>query len=161
MKAIRVGAVAAAVATATTLVLNVPPASASTLYGYSTWTNQATGRCLDDSTAYGNDVLRAFSCNGKDYQIWYSENLGGILGAIRLWNKATGRCLDDSTAYGHDVLRAIDCNGKDYQVWFATSGDPRTLENAATGRYLDDSTAYGNDVLRALDWNGQSYQNWL
>jgi hypothetical protein len=61
------------------------------------FTNSATGRCLDDSTAYGNDVLRGYTCLNNTYQEWWLQ--GYVAGNYELRNAATGRCLDDSTAY--------------------------------------------------------------
>jgi hypothetical protein len=90
------------------------PAAASVPYAY-VFHNFATGRCLDDSTAFGNDVLRGYSCNDFDYQRW--GTFGGPGGSYTIRNKETGRCLDDSTAFGNDVLRGYDCNGSNYQKW--------------------------------------------
>jgi Ricin-type beta-trefoil lectin domain len=105
----------AALAVATSPVLfGAHPAEASTT-SEGTTQNLATGRCLDDSTAYGNDVLRGYPCNGLAYQQWALSEVGN--GAFRLKNLATGRCLDDSTAYGNDVLRAYPCNSLAYQQW--------------------------------------------
>jgi hypothetical protein len=71
---------------------------------------------LDDSTAFGNDVLRGFSCNGLSYQQWRVS--GNNDGTETFRNVATGRCLDDSTAFGNDVLRGFSCNGLSYQDWW-------------------------------------------
>ncbi len=116
------------------------PDAAQVRAGY-TLRNANTGRCIDDSYAYG---LRAFPCNGLTYQQWYGSN-----GAWK--NVNTGRCIDDSTAYG---LRAFPCNGLNYQRWWGTNGHWR---NENTGRCIDDSYAYG---LRAFGCNGLDYQRW-
>jgi hypothetical protein len=71
-----------------------------------TLVNQATGRCLDDSNAYG---LRAYPCNGGVYQ-----RLQFISNHDALFMRATGRCVDDSFSYG---LRSYPCNSSQYQVW--------------------------------------------
>jgi hypothetical protein len=143
----------AALAVATSPVLfGAHPAEASTTLD--DLANFATGRCLDDSTAYG---LRGFSCNNSSYQFWWSTQNSN--GTWTLRNDYTGRCLDDSTAYGNDVLRGYSCNGLAYQQWTALGAF--TYRNLATGRCLDDSTAYGNDVLRGYSCNGSAYQHWV
>ncbi|GAA2141119.1 hypothetical protein GCM10009760_25030 [Kitasatospora kazusensis] len=113
--------------------------------------DQNTGRCIDDSGAYG---LRAFSCNGLNYQTWYATYFGSW---FSLTNGNTGRCIDDSLAYG---LRSFDCNLQSYQNWqiIAQYGDgSQVLQNQNTGRCIDDSGAYG---LRSFPCNYQSYQRW-
>ncbi|MGP2441194.1 RICIN domain-containing protein [Streptomyces sp. JW3] len=104
--------------------------------------NANTGRCIDDSFAYG---LRAYPCNGLDFQKW---NLNG---GLEWRNVNTGRCIDDSIAYG---LRAVPCNGLNFQQWWYDNGAQR---NVNTGRCIDDSAAYG---LRAYSCNGLNYQQW-
>ena len=71
--------------------------------------NQNTGRCVDDSFAYG---LRAFTCNGMNFQKFnfYQQSNGSWV----LQNQNTGRCVDDSLAYG---LRAFTCNGMNFQTF--------------------------------------------
>ncbi|MEV5938615.1 RICIN domain-containing protein [Streptomyces sp. NPDC051994] len=69
--------------------------------------NLNTGRCIDDSFAYG---LRAFGCNGLNYQRWEIYYNGN--GTLTFRNENTGRCIDDSGAYG---LRSFGCNGMNYQ----------------------------------------------
>jgi hypothetical protein len=128
--------------------------------------NVATSRCLDDSTAYGNDVLRGYDCLGNDYQAWtvvIEESFPDAgLYLVQLRNSATGRCLDDSTAYGNDVLRGYTCLNNRYQEWWMQDYGSFGYELAsyATLRCLDDSTAYGNDVLRGYTCNGLNYQRW-
>ncbi|WP_254069060.1 ricin-type beta-trefoil lectin domain protein [Streptomyces sp. TM32] len=122
--------------------------SNGTVYAYALQ-NQNTGRCVDDSFAYG---LRAFGCNGLNYQRfnYYSQPDGSWV----LQNQNTGRCVDDSFAYG---LRAFGCNGLNYQKWriIYQSDGSASYQNENTGRVIDDSSAYG---LRAFGYNGLSYQ---
>ncbi|MFF4761081.1 RICIN domain-containing protein [Streptomyces sp. NPDC001292] len=75
------------------------------------WTlkNQATGRCLDDSDAYG---LRSYFCNASTFQSWKIRRWND--GTRELKSQATGRCVDDSDAYG---LRAYPCNATPFQSW--------------------------------------------
>ncbi|MEV7004322.1 RICIN domain-containing protein [Streptomyces sp. NPDC093982] len=111
--------------------------------------NQNTGRCVDDSWAYG---LRAFTCNALNYQNfnWYRQSDGTWV----IQNQNTGRCIDDSLDYG---LRAFGCNYLSYQRWtiIYQSDGTKTLKNQNTGRVIDDSTGYG---LRAFGYNGLTYQ---
>jgi hypothetical protein len=112
--------------------------------------NQNTGRCVDDSYAYG---LRAFGCNGMSYQkFWF---YGQSDGSYVLQNQNTGRCVDDSFDYG---LRAFGCNGMNYQKWRITyrSDGSWSLVNENTGRSMDDSYDYG---LRSWWVNDMNYQN--
>lgn len=69
-------------------------------------TNQATGRCLDDSN-YG---LRSIGCNGGAFQKWLLQDRGNGVEVRNVW---TGKCLDDSGA----GLRTFSCNGLNYQRW--------------------------------------------
>jgi hypothetical protein len=132
------------------------------------WFNQATSRCLDDSTAYGQDVLRGYVCNGGAYQHWRWTLVfsgGGVSNEeiVTLRNVGTGRCLDDSTSNGKDLLRGYPCNGGLYQEWYEMDNGSGyvALENVTTGRCLDDSTAFGQDVLRGYDQcNWLPYQGW-
>ncbi|MFD4628656.1 RICIN domain-containing protein [Streptomyces sp. NPDC058284] len=111
--------------------------------------NLNTGRCIDDSGAYG---LRAFGCNGLNYQYWAMT--GQSNGNWVLKNGNTGRCIDDSGAYG---LRSFGCNGLNYQRWalYRNGNGSFTFKNENTGRCIDDSGAYG---LRAFGCNGLNYQ---
>ncbi|MEU9497889.1 RICIN domain-containing protein [Streptomyces sp. NPDC048196] len=111
--------------------------------------NQSTGRCVDDSWGAG---LRAFTCNGLNYQNfnWYPQSDGTWV----IQNQNTGRCIDDSADYG---LRAFGCNYSAYQRWsiIYQSDGTKTLKNQNTGRVMDDSLDFG---LRAFGYNGLSYQ---
>ncbi|RLL68061.1 RICIN domain-containing protein [Streptomyces sp. Z26] len=69
-----------------------------------------SGKCLDDSAAYG---LRMFDCNSETFQSWYVKRWND--GTIELRNQATGKCLDHSAAYG---LRTFSCNSSRFQSWF-------------------------------------------
>jgi hypothetical protein len=93
--------------------------------GGKTFVNVATGRCLDDSTAFGQDVLRGYECiPGDEYQQWAESFPNPYNTSVSmLRNIATNRCLDDSTAFGKDVLRAIPCNDLNYQRWFTGLGN--------------------------------------
>ncbi|WP_420168598.1 RICIN domain-containing protein [Streptomyces violaceoruber] len=72
--------------------------------------NVNTGRCIDDSGAFG---LREHPCNGLNYQRWELWRNGN--GTITFKNENTGRCIDDSGAFG---LREHPCNGLNYQQWY-------------------------------------------
>lgn len=125
------------------------PAIADGQIYYYALQNQNTGRCVDDSWDYG---LRAFTCNGLNYQNfnWYKQTDGTWV----IQNQNTGRCIDDSTDYG---LRAFGCNYLSYQRWTIVyqSDGTKTLRNQNTGRVMDDSTDFG---LRAFGYNALSYQ---
>ncbi|MFI1364919.1 RICIN domain-containing protein [Streptomyces griseochromogenes] len=125
------------------------PAIANGQTYYYALKNQNTGRCVDDSWDYG---LRAFTCNGLNYQNfnWYNQSDGTWV----IQNQNTGRCIDDSTAYG---LRAFSCNYQSFQRWTIVyqSDGTKTLKNQNTGRVIDDSTDFG---LRAFGYNALSYQ---
>jgi hypothetical protein len=113
--------------------------------------NRATSRCIDDSFEFG---LRAFPCNGLNYQKWYNSS-GAVPFALK--NAHTGRCIDDSVEFG---LRAFPCNGLKYQRWHLNQrvilGTTYFhLGNAMTGRFLDDSVQFG---LRSFPGNNLDYQ---
>lgn len=108
--------------------------------------NRFTGRCVDDSEAYG---LRAIGCNGLNFQRW--DRRPSYFPNYHLANMNTGRCLDDSS-YG---LRTFGCNGYGYQRWLIRDmGDGIELQNAQTGKCLDDSS-YG---LRTFVCNETQFQ---
>ena len=140
----------------TGIVLTLGPAFSTTSVAHADTDpvkNVNTGRCIDDSFAYG---LRSFGCNGLSYQVWQKlPNSTVTRWAIR--NQNTGRCIDDSFAYG---LRSFGCNGLNYQSWniISTSNGGQVLKNDNTGRCIDDSFAYG---LRSFGCNGLNYQIWL
>jgi hypothetical protein len=71
--------------------------------------NYHTGRCIDDSFESG---LRAFTCNGMDYQQWRAHWVTGLTATLQ--NVHTGRCIDWSENFG---LRPFTCNGLNYQQW--------------------------------------------
>jgi hypothetical protein len=75
-----------------------------------TMTNQATGRCVDDSFGYG---LRAFGCNGQNYQRWLW--IAWSDGTSTFVNENTGRAIDDSLGYG---LRSFTENDESYQSFY-------------------------------------------
>jgi Ricin-type beta-trefoil lectin domain len=126
--------------------------------------NAQTGRCLDDSTANGKDVLRGYPCLYNTYQTWITIDNGD--GTLTYKNQATGRCLDDSTASGNDVLRGYPCNGLSYQRWFPGENYPNpyntvSLQNIATSRCLDDSGGTSSDLLRGFSCiSFDQYQQW-
>ncbi|KDN87417.1 RICIN domain-containing protein [Kitasatospora cheerisanensis] len=113
--------------------------------------NQNTGRCIDDSLGYG---LRAFGCNGLDYQQFTAHKWGD--GTWELKNRNTQRCIDDSAGAG---LRAFGCNALNYQSWFEHKWDDgtRELKNQNTGRCIEDSAGSG---LRAQGCNALDRQSW-
>jgi hypothetical protein len=122
--------------------------------------NVATGRCLDDSQAYG---LRTFSCNGASqvngYQAFYKPL--STLTSFQFQNVNTKLCVDDSAS----GLRHFSCNLQSflagYQGWeftYANDGNDVDLQikNVATNLCLDDSLQYG---LRAFSCNQASFDN--
>lgn len=68
-----------------------------------------SGRCLDDSAAYG---LRVFPCNASKYQSWIPHRWND--GTVQLRNQATNWCLDHNY---HDYTRMHPCNDTQYQSW--------------------------------------------
>jgi hypothetical protein len=110
----------------------------------------ATGRCLDDSYAYG---LRSFPCNGLIYQEFNLTQAREPYDATIFVNAATQRCMDDSYAFG---LRSIPCNGSLYQEFVSVLYG--ALRNVETGRCVDDSFGAG---LRAIPCNQSFYQDWV
>lgn len=76
--------------------------------------NLETGRCVDDSSAYG---LRAFPCNGMTYQFFASQLMASDVNMQKrtFQNVNTGACMDYSSPYG---LRGFPCNGTQYQNWW-------------------------------------------
>ncbi|MEV6829483.1 ricin-type beta-trefoil lectin domain protein [Amycolatopsis sp. NPDC051102] len=80
----------------------------------STFTNPATGKCLDanSSTANGSPV-RLWGCNGSGGQNWQVNGNGTIS------NPQSGRCLDatgQGTANG-TRLQLWDCGSQANQIW--------------------------------------------
>ncbi|MFD3907063.1 RICIN domain-containing protein [Streptomyces californicus] len=112
--------------------------------------NVNTGRCIDDSGAFG---LREHPCNGLNYQDWKVIPQSGNW---VLKNDNTGRCIDDSGAFG---LREHPCNNLNYQRWelWRNGNGTITFKNENTGRCIDDSGAFG---LREHPCNGLNYQQW-
>lgn len=129
------------------------PARAASSDELDTFTNEATGRCVDDS-ALG---LRTFACNRSNYQTWDISDTRN--GSFTMRNMATGLCLDDSRDYH---LRAIGCNGLIYQQWIVSRRWPDgsfQLSSNGTGLCLDDSNAYH---LRTFACGGTQtpWQSW-
>ena len=148
---IRRTTLALAAVIAATFAISVAAAPADAL-SYHAIQNQNTKRCLDDSFAYG---LRAFGCNGLDFQKWAVYEPAGQNSPIWfLKNLATGRCVDDSAAYG---LRAFPCNNMNFQQWGTPWFSPSQMLNMNTKLCLDDSLDYG---LRAFPCNNLDYQSW-
>ena len=75
---------------------------------WSTYRNQSTGRCIDDS----DYAFRTNACNGSIYQQW--TPIGSSGRAHQFQNSATGRCIDDSD-FG---FRTNVCNFTEYQTFF-------------------------------------------
>lgn len=126
------------------------PAQADLAY-HGQLSNEATGRCLDDSFSYG---LRTIPCNGSSYQHWYVYE--SYYDSFILKNVATERCLDDS-AYG---LRTFACNETEYQRWwhYGVNGGwagTNRFRNVSNNKCLDDSNSYG---IRTYPCNGSIYQ---
>lgn len=144
----RLAAVAGALAVMAGIMLAGPTTPAQA-YTFTYVKNSVTKKCLDHSNSNG---LRAITCNGGNYQKWYTPN-----GSSYLKNVATGKCLDHSNSYG---LRAITCNGGNYQRWtwaVYSSENGYAFKNYATQKCLDHSTAYG---LRAITCTTSVHQDW-
>lgn len=73
-----------------------------------TYRNQATGRCIDDTS----NGFRTWTCNGTNPQRWIVHQWGN--GTYRFQNVHTGRCIDDSSA----GFRTWSCNSGQNQSWF-------------------------------------------
>ncbi|MGV9340287.1 RICIN domain-containing protein [Streptomyces sp. NPDC003688] len=104
-----------------------------------------TGRCLDDSIAYG---LRTFPCNGLAFQkfIFWRDPRGTYL----LQNQATKRCLYDSPTRG---IWAAACTGSSNQHWYLVTwarGGPYGFANRYTMRCIDTTSVAGVSILQTL-----------
>lgn len=118
--------------------------------------NASTGRCLDDSVAYG---LRTFVCNNQSFQQW---RLHGLNEAGTLWtltNLNTHRCVDDSVAYH---LRSFGCNNQAFQR-FWVGADSRTgtpiawFQNQTTTGCMNDDPRVG---LQSAGCDGRNTEKW-
>ncbi|WP_084721693.1 RICIN domain-containing protein [Rhodococcus marinonascens] len=111
--------------------------------------NRVTGACLDNSS-FG---LRAFSCNGLDFQRWNFLFTDDLVYVVQ--NLSTGLCLDHSTQNG---LRALGCNtGSVSQRWVVMDlGNGIQFQTVLNNNCLDDSGL----GLRAISCNGGQYQRW-
>ncbi|MFD8864905.1 ricin-type beta-trefoil lectin domain protein [Streptomyces sp. NPDC059590] len=150
-----------------------------------TFTNAATGRCLDSN---GDEEAYAFNCNGGGYQKWTasgkrfslrdaasdmclgSDDAGelsmstcdrndqqrwNISNKSVLRNAATDLCLD-----GDDdgTLRTIECDSSDRQKW-NIAGENSVLRNVATDRCLSGSGSGGPHLGDCSD-NGSGDGKW-
>ncbi|WP_405640447.1 RICIN domain-containing protein [Streptomyces uncialis] len=124
---------------------------ASPQSGNFTIKNAATGRCVTDTS-----IVRAFSCNGWQDQIWWIQTFPGSSTVI-VKNASTGRCLDDSQAFG---LRTVNCNDMIYQNWaLETASDGGAVfRNHMTGLCVDDSFAYGIRTHQCYHHQHQSFR---
>jgi hypothetical protein len=115
-----------------------PSANATVLDVVNTFKNQATARCIDDSSA----GFRTWTCNSSANQQWNVHVWGD--GTRQLKSQATGRCIDDSSA----GFRTWTCwpgsnPSSANQSWYVTAWGDGTIQfkNQATGRCIDDSAA--------------------
>ncbi|MFD9003758.1 RICIN domain-containing protein [Streptomyces sp. NPDC059582] len=104
-----------------------------------------TGRCLDDSVAYG---LRTFPCNGLAFQKFTFWR--GPYGTYLLQNQATKRCLYDGLTSG---IQARTCTGSSNQHWYLITwarGGPYGFSNRYTRRCIDTTSFAGVSILQTL-----------
>ncbi len=116
--------------------------------------NDYTGKCVDDSSAYG---LRAIACKqGDGNQKWLLKvSSTSPVQAQVLQDQSTGLCIDDSFSNG---LRAIKCNGDLNQGWVVLYDANFALQDDYTAYCMDDSAKYG---LRAIACRqGDGNQQW-
>jgi hypothetical protein len=127
----------------------VPAATASAADAVNTFKNQATNRCIDD-TSQG---FRTFDCNGTPAQNWIVHKWND--GTVQLKNANTNRCMYDSD----QGFKTLPCDSSTNQSWHVRHWNDGTLElkNQATNRCIDDS----NLGFRTLGCNAGQYQSWF
>lgn len=113
--------------------------------------NQATTRCMDDSSA----GFRTWSCVWENHQRWYAHEWND--GTWRFQNLTTGRCIQ---ATSQTRLRTWTCDSSTSQSWYITrwwDGTSRFESQRYRGRCIDDSSASG---FRLEACNSSKFQSW-
>lgn len=143
-------AVAALFAAAAPAVASTLPRSEAGVLAVQTFRNQQSGRCLDDSFAYGP---RPFGCNNLDFQRWTVINYGSDSRGLR--NVNTGRCLAADRT--NSVYAAVECGTSMEAVWVVRRWADGTVEfrNQAWGGCLEDTV-----WLRAANCDQSREQSW-
>ncbi|MEV4440763.1 RICIN domain-containing protein [Streptomyces sp. NPDC049577] len=115
-----------------------------------TFRNQATGRCMDDTT---NGGFRTWSCNGSGPQKWNVHVWND--GTRQLRNINTGRCIEDTD----NGLRTVICNSSPEQSWWIKVWNDGTVrfQGQVTGRCLEDSDGSG---FRTWACDSSPNQSW-
>lgn len=110
--------------------------------------NQATGRCMDDTS----NGFRTWSCNGSSPQLWNVHVWGD--GTRQLRNNNTGRCIEDTD----NGFRTVNCNSSPEQSWWVKVWGDGTVrfQNQHTQRCIDDSSL----GFRTWACNDTQYQSW-
>ncbi|WP_275002629.1 RICIN domain-containing protein [Promicromonospora iranensis] len=112
--------------------------------------NQATNRCMDDSSA----GFRTWTCFQNSNQTWTAHPWND--GTWRFQNHATGRCIQ---ATGASTLRTWTCDSSEKQSWYITywNDGTRRLQNEYYGTCIDDSNGSG---FRLNLCNSSTFQSW-
>jgi hypothetical protein len=112
--------------------------------------NQATNRCMDDSSA----GFRTWTCFQNSNQTWTAHLWND--GTWRFQNHATGRCIQ---ATGSTTLRTWTCDSSEQQSWIITywADGTRRLKNEYYGTCIDDSSGSG---FRLNTCNSSTFQSW-
>jgi serine/threonine-protein kinase len=119
-----------------------------------TFTNTATGNCLDSNSQF---AVYDIACNGGNYQNWTSVGITTAdgKGAYIIKDAQTGLCLDGNDAgaiYTHDCI-----DGDTYQEWVPTAqGSTLSFVSDQTGRALQadpDPDAASPDGTTKQQWN--------
>ncbi|MGW7546772.1 RICIN domain-containing protein [Streptomyces sp. NPDC054770] len=112
--------------------------------------NQQTLLCMDDSTGYG---MRAYTCNGGDFQQWYVHVWGDSTRQLK--NKHTGRCLSGNSS----TPLAAACYASEAQSWFIDHWADGTIRfrNQSTETCIDDSKENGFRTHACNDGTAHSW----
>lgn len=113
--------------------------------------NQATTRCMDDSSA----GFRTWSCVWEQHQRWLAHEWND--GTWRFQNLRTSRCIQ---ATSNTSIRTWTCDSSTSQSWYITrwwDGTIRFESQRYRGRCIDDSSASG---FRLESCNSSTFQSW-
>lgn len=115
----------------------------------STFQNQGTRQCMDDSYKYG---LRGFTCNGGEWQRWVLTRWKD--GTYQLKNGSTQRCIFSSLS--GTTMRTCDSSRE--ESWYVTRWNDGTwqMKSQSTGDCLEHHQ-YG---LRAVECTASTIQSW-
>ncbi|GIH10007.1 hypothetical protein Rhe02_80740 [Rhizocola hellebori] len=135
-----------AVAVAAAVFVEAPAAQAADpIWSYS---NQGTGKCIDDTPA----GFRTYNCNGTNAQKWIVHSWND--GTVRFQNVNTGRCIYD----GNQGFRTLTCNSSTNQSWWVVywADNTRRFQNQATGYCMEDSIL----GLRTVNCDSSQWESW-